>query len=181
MIKFFIIIVSVLLFLGAANATLAAGPTFTPEQLALLKATGRDIIVPLYLPAGSKVKKVMTDRKHPKTPSYAILFVSSGNACFVIEMGTEIGDMIVENDKGDIIEPTSEIKNPALGAAPFWNTPEYLGTDWFPLHKNAAYCIKGNIDQSMFSTDKTALTICKKRLDSAEFIKVAKSLGILHH
>ncbi len=129
---------------------------FTPKQLADLKATGRPIIVPNYLPDGFQVKKVTVDRNHPEVPSYSIWFAGPGNACFAIEMGTEVGDMIVE------AKPTSTVHNPILGATDFWNTREYLGTDWFPPYQKTAYRIRG-------------FDSCK-RVRASEFIKVAKSL-----
>lgn len=151
---------------GASNAIL------TPHQLADLKATGRDIIIPHYLPNGFRVKEIRVDRTPPEFPSYAIIFANADNQCFVVEMGTEVGDMIVE------AEPTSVIHNPTLGDTAFWNTQEYLGTNWFPLHNNAAYMILGDRDRTEFSRDKTFDTC--KRMDSAEFVKVAKSLSVLN-
>jgi hypothetical protein len=76
-----------------------------------------------------------------------------------------------------LLKPTSEIRNSLLGITSFWNTPEYLGTDWFPPYKNTAYRISGDIGRSTFSNDKTARAICKGRMDGSELIKVAESLG----
>lgn len=168
-------IVLLLLALWCA-VTVAAEPMFTPKQLADLKATGRDIIVPKYLPAGFQLKKVTVDRKHPEVPSYTLWFVGPGNACFVIEMGTEVGDVIVESAKGKLVKQTSIIHNPVLGDTAFWNTREYLGTDWFPSHKKAAYIIQGDWSRTEPTRDKD-FDNCK-RMDATAFIKVAESLDV---
>lgn len=167
------IITLVLAFLSSAAM---ANPLFTPKQLSDLKATGRDIIVPKYLPTGFQMKKVVVDRTHPKVPSYYIWFVGPSSSCFVIVMGTEVGDLIVENKKGKLVEPTSTIKNPLLGETAFWNTREYLGTNWFSSHKNAAYMIQGDWDRTEYSRDKE-FDRCK-RMNVAEFIKVTESLDV---
>lgn len=177
--KYFLLTFHAALCLLAANSALSTDSLFTSQQAAKLKATGREIIVPLYLPTGFRVEKVIVDRARPETPSYSILFAGPGDTCFIVEMGTEVGDMIVEDNKGKLIDATSEIKNPILGTTLFWNTSEYLGTDWFPPYKNTAYCITGDIDHSALAKDKASLAICKKRMEGLDFKKVVKSLGIL--
>lgn len=179
MVKFFFSLVLAVSLLWGAGAVPAGGILFTQRQLKQLKTTGRDVIAPTYLPERFRVREIIVDRKYPKVPSYAILFVGSSNACFVIEMGTEVGDMIIENDKGEIIKPTSNIHNPLLGTSSFWNISEYMGTDWFPPYNNAAYSIKGDVTKSAFSGDKGASALCRKRMDSSEFRKVAESLNII--
>lgn len=154
----------------------AFGVIESAKGLAELKSTGRDIITPQYLPEGFQIQKVVVDRKHPQVPSYAILYAGPDNACFVVEMGTELGDMIVQDQNEKNVKPTSMIKNSVLGKTSFWNTREYLGTDWFPKHKNAGYAVVGDIDRTEFDRDGSFSTC--KRMNSTEFIKVVKSLDV---
>lgn len=177
--KHSLIILCAVLFVGTGSAARAEGPIFTAGQWAKLKATGREVVAPGHLPAGYRVEGIIVDRQHPATPSSAILFAGPGKACFVVEMGTEVGDVIVENEKGGILEAASEVRNPLLGKTQFWDVPEYLGTDWFPPHRGAAYCVKGDVAQSMFSRDAAARRLCTKRMDGAELMKVAESLRVV--
>lgn len=153
-----------------------AGTPLTPKQLSDLKATGRAIIVPQHMPTGFRLKKVSVDRTHPEVPSYTIIFEGPGNACFAIEMGTEVGDVIVEGRTGKMIEPTSIINNPLLGKTGFWNTREYFGTDWFPPYKNTAYRVRGDWGKTEPLRDKD-LDRCN-RMNANELITVIKSLSL---
>lgn len=151
----------------------------TPTQVDGLKATKRKIIYPQYLPQGFQLKEVKVDRKYPETPNYSLWFTGPQNTCFFVEMGTEVGDLIVQDKKGNEVPRTSALKNPRLGETSFWNSPYYLGTDWFPPFHETAYKLSGDVSVSDFARDPSAASQCKGRMNSAELIKVGESLGVL--
>lgn len=151
----------------------------TPTQADSLKATKRKIIYPQYLPQGFQLKGVKVDRKHPETPNYSLWFLGPNNACFFVEMGTEVGDMIVQDKKENMVPRTSALRNPSLGETSFWNSPYYLGTDWFPPFHGTAYRLNGDVTVSEFAQDPGAIGQCKGRMNPSDLIKVGESLDVI--
>ncbi|MBI4238292.1 MAG: hypothetical protein HY696_07750 [Deltaproteobacteria bacterium] len=163
----------VCLLAGLASAGEAS--IFSSQQLATLRSARLKIVAPRTLPSGFRVHGVYVDPDFRDTPdvSYAILYVGPQHACIVTEVaGGGIGDMIIQDAAGHNIEPTKQLRNATFGTTAFWNTREYLGTDWFyraSTHQTGPFVsVRGDIDRTSVPrlAPKTA-THCRRPAPTA--------------
>lgn len=154
----------------AVCAHAASSTLFSPQQLADIRATRLQLVAPRMLPPGFHVHGVYVEPELVHTPdvSYAILYVGPNSACIVTEVaGGGIGDMIIQDDAGNTIKPTKQLRNPTLGTTAFWNTRAYLGTDWFyhpTTSKTGPFVsVRGDIDRtSVQQLDPKAAALCHR-------------------